>query len=345
MKRNLIALAIAGAIAAPLTAAADTTLYGKLHLSTDFYGGDNAANNNYALSSNSSRIGIRGSEAINANLNVIYQWETTMGWGDGSGGDGGFGGQRNTFAGFSGDWGRVLVGRMDTPFKGVRSTYGFFGDQVGDARTILDAQREDGTRMDRRASNSIAYSTPDLAGFSATLQYSADTSGGTDNDQDLFSARADYKVAGFSITAAYDQNNRNGDDQSAWRLGAGYSFGDFEVAALYQDAEIGFDGDDQTAWGFGGAYSIGDGTFKAQYYTADSISNRPATGADMWAVGYDYSLSRQTKLYAAFQYVSNDSGTDTYNVGGGGHGKSPAQRDNAFGDDYSVVSFGVEHSF
>ncbi|HHQ69140.1 MAG TPA: porin, partial [Halothiobacillaceae bacterium] len=72
MKKNIIAMAVAAAVAAPAAAIADTTLYGKIHVSTDFYGSDNESSNNYAISSNSSRIGIRGTEDIANNLALVY---------------------------------------------------------------------------------------------------------------------------------------------------------------------------------------------------------------------------------------------------------------------------------
>ena len=80
MKKNIIAMAVAAAVAAPAVAMADTTLYGKIHASYDFFGGDTEDNKDYSLASNSSRLGVKGKEAISDNLSLIYQWETQVDW-------------------------------------------------------------------------------------------------------------------------------------------------------------------------------------------------------------------------------------------------------------------------
>ena len=344
MKKNIIAMAVAAAVAAPAAAIADTTLYGKISVSTDFYGGDNAKSNNYTISSNSSRIGIRGTEDIANNLALVYQWEAEMGWGDDSSANGGFGGQRNTFIGFTGDWGTAIAGRHDTPFKLISRKYDLFGDTIGDSRSILRGRNFDAD-WEKRTPNTIAYITPNMSGFQAKAAYVSDWSGGTDNDQDAWSLSAGYGIAGFSIDAAYEQVNVGSDDLEAWRLGAGYEFDGFKVVALYQDTEMDFNGNSREAWGLGGSYTFGNNTVKAQWYTADSIDNTSSTGADMWAIGYDYKLSKQTSVYAMFAHMSNESNVCSYTLGGGtGHGKS-APIDGTTGADISSVSFGVSHSF
>ena len=78
MKKNIIAIAVAAAMVAPAAAMADTTLYGKFHVSYDFLSGDNASNTQGGFSSNSSRIGIKGKEKINDSLSIIYQYETSI---------------------------------------------------------------------------------------------------------------------------------------------------------------------------------------------------------------------------------------------------------------------------
>jgi len=363
MKKNIIAMAVAAAVAAPAAAIADTTLYGKIHVSYDFWGGDTVDSADYSLSSNSSRIGIKGKEAISDDLSLIYKWENELEWG---GGDGGLKSSdtRNTYVGFTGGWGTVYAGAHDTPFKGVRGKYDLFGDTIGDARSILRGRSVEstGNNWDQRYNNTVAYITPDLSGFEATLAYISDTGNDLDNDGDAISANASYEIGGFGIIAGYEQHNRGEvagqeDSQSAYRVAAQYKMGGFKVMGLYQGVEnvnfltesqaetLGEYGGDMDMWGLGGAYSFGKSTVKAHYFTASDVDSVSDSGADLWAVGYDYKLSKQTKVYAAYASMSNERGIGSYAVGyKTGHGES-APSDGTLGNDSNAFSVGVVHKF
>ncbi|MGM0516521.1 MAG: porin [Pseudomonadota bacterium] len=393
MKKHLIAMAVASAVVVPTAASADTILYGKIHASYDFWGGDNgdanddgradtgfsnnepvpssAGDENYSLSSNSSRIGIKGKEDISESLSLIYQWETTVDWGGNGAGIGDS--PRNTYIGFTGDWGTAIAGRHDTPFKKVGRKYDLFGDTVADARAITrmknELLREDGATWasaqvgddwDRRTNNTVAYVTPDFAGFTASLAYVSDWDNDLNNEKDAYSLSAGYEIGGFMIDAAYEVHNTAGstdpditDDSSAYRVGAGYGMGGFKVVGLYQSiSDLGMmSGADVDMYGLGGAYSFGDSTFKAQYYERDDIDGYADTDASMWAVGYDYKLSRQTSVYAV--YASMGAGDNVAStLVNGGHGEAPTfERTDAdgngtvFGVDSSAFSVGVVHKF
>ncbi len=353
MKKNIIAMAVAAAVAAPAAAMADTTLYGKIHTSYDFWGGDTADGNDYSLSSNNSRIGIKGKEEISDQLSLIYQWENGVDWG---GKDGGLQSEtRNTFIGFTGGWGTAIAGKHDTPFKMVGRKYELFHDTVADARGITRLSNY-GDDWDRRTDNTVAYMTPNLAGFSATLAYVSDHDNSLDNDNDAYSISAGYALAGFTIDAAYEKHNIRDmgapgmtSDSDAWRVGAGYSFGGFKVVGLYQKTnDIGFvSGMDTDIWGVGGAYSFGNSTVKAQYYYQDDFDGTSDTDVDMWAVGYDYKLSKQTSVYAV--YASMDASANSVSTlipqsGGGYHGDNPSYK-YAAGNDSNAFSLGLIHKF
>ncbi len=351
MKKHIIALAVAAAVAAPAAAMADTTLYGKIHASYDFWGGDNGTNQDYSLSSNSSRIGIKGSEKISDALSVVYQYETTVDWGGkASGGTGGLGGERNTFIGFTGGWGTAIAGRHDTPMKMVGRKYDLFGDTVGDSRNLISGP--DGM-WDLRTGNTVAYVTPNLAGFHAALAYVSDWGTGAatlNNKFNAYSVSAGYSIAGFMIDGAYEKHQTAAvaapfvDNQDAYRIGAGYKIAGFKIVGLYQKIKnvALIDGADVSTYGVGGSYTFGASTVKAQYYKADNVDNTTNTGSKLWAVGYDYKISKQTSAYAMYAKNSNDgTGAGLYAIGYGGHGERPTFT----GPDSSAFSVGLIHKF
>ncbi|MFI9654438.1 porin [Guyparkeria sp. GHLCS8-2] len=365
MKKNIIALAVAAAVAAPASAIADTTLYGKIHASYDFWGGDVAENADYSLASNSSRIGIKGKEAVSDNLSLIYQWETQVDWG--GSGEGIGENPRNTFVGFNGNWGTAIFGRHDTPFKDVRGKYDLFGDTIGDARSILRGRSVGGSdnNWDQRYNNTVAYITPDVGGFQATVAYVSDTEADINNNSDAISANASYEMGGFGIIAGYEQHNRSAvageeDSQNAYRVAAQYKMGGFKVMGLYQGVEnvnymtesqanaqgANVYGGEMDMWGAGAAYSFGKSTVKAHYFTASEVDSVADSGANLWAIGYDYKLSKQTKVYVAYAAMSNESAIGSYAVGyKTGHGESAAVDTADLGNDNNAFSVGVVHKF
>lgn len=361
MKKHIIALAVAAAVAAPAAAMADTTLYGKLNMSYDFWTGDKASNHTHALSSNASRLGIKGSEKISDNLSVIYQYETYVqvaGNSKDSAQKSLFGTQRNSFIGLTGGWGTFLAGKHDTPMKMVGRKYDLFGDTLGDSRNVIrDKNYGD---WDRRTPNTVAYVTPNLAGFHAALAYVSDwkTENPQNNNNKAYSLSAGYSIAGFMLDAAYEKHQIAGsttatDNQDAYRIGAGYTIAGFKIVGLYQKEKdlLGtggpISGMDRSVYGVGGAYSFGASTVKAQYYKADNRDTTTGTGGKIWAVGYDYKLSKQTKVYAVYAQAKNESNTSDYVVDHQDYGSATFAPDTTKGNGFKSGGFsvGIIHKF
>ena len=114
MNKKLLAIAIAGVLAAPLAQAqtANVVLYGRINIDMEVIINQkqDAApfnkQNIYRVSSNSSRFGMRGTESLGGGLNAIFQIESSI-VADNSGGT--LAG-RETFAGLQGGWGTVKLG-------------------------------------------------------------------------------------------------------------------------------------------------------------------------------------------------------------------------------------------
>jgi predicted porin len=356
MQKKLIALAIASAMAAPGAALADVTIYGKMDVSYNFLDHDQAAgsafdSDNQSINSNSSRLGFKGSEDLGGGLKANFQIESAITV------DGGGGGlnQRNTWAGLSGDWGEVRLGRHDTPFKiAGRKTDFYESEQLGENRTVFN-NRVAGPGYDVRAGETIAYLTPKFSGFQAVAAYVPEEGV---NDGDAFSIAGFYGNGPLFLTLAYemfDNGNFGGgaaDEQTAWRLGGKYSFGDFTVSGLYQDGsdEGGVSGLDHDAWWLGGQYSFGNNDLSLTYGEKDyddvaGITND--TSWDVWTLGLDHNFSKRTKIYARYASLDNDSGAAmTLDSNGFDNGDGNSDRGvMRAGGDSSGFSFGMRHKF
>lgn len=372
--KKLIAAAVAAAVIAPASVlAAGPTLYGKIHMSIDYLdnngsGSDNTEYNDWSLQSNSSRIGVKGSEDLGNGMKVGYLIE----WGVSMDGDASDLNTRNRAVTLSGDWGTALAGKWDTPYKTVGRKIDLFGDRIGDLRSLNGDH-------DIRAKNVAAYVTPNMNGFSATVAYVFDLGlgdiGGTeysdDNaDNNAWSFNAIYNNGPILVALGYIEANEDGqadpdaDGQSSWRLGGAYSFGDFKILASYTDSEsLGFVKDnDVNIWTLGGSYKMGNNTIKLQYADRDKSdlkvcgggTDKCDDGADMWVIGLDHEMSKRTTVYAAYASVSNDDdarydpwgGRSADRVGNSvqsnGHGGSA---DAIFSEDADAFSVGIIHKF
>ncbi len=201
MQKKLIALAIAGAIAAPAAMAADgVTIYGQLDVSydsirtdADTANGDTVKGTLSRVSSNASRIGFKGKEDLGNGTYANWQIEQQVDLDAG----GNTWATRNTFVGLGGGFGEVRLGKMDTPHKMSTGALDPFADTMGDYNTIIGngglgsltpyttnlttgAVTLGTTRVytgssdwERRANNTIAYISPNMSGLTAAVAYVA----------------------------------------------------------------------------------------------------------------------------------------------------------------------------
>jgi predicted porin len=343
MKKNLIALAVAAAVAAPMAASADATIYGRMHL--DFASVSNGDESTMAVTNNASRIGFKGSEDLGGNLKAFWQIESSLG-NDSSAYSGGTLASRNTFAGISGGFGAALLGRHDTPYKIIGRKVDLFGDQYGDTRALTNLFGQDA-----RANNVLAYSTPNLGGFKALLAYVAPNA--VDND----ATPEDEGGASYSINAtwsndmlwfggAYQDMAYTGDFDdgvSAWRLAGSVKLAGFKIVGGYTDQTgktVGAGDDGLTTYGLGASYTFGGKyVVKGQYYMGTySPDGGDDIDADTGSIGFDYKMSKKTTVGAYYSMINNsdDAEVDLWKspLATAGLGEDPA----AFGV-YTKINF------
>ncbi|MGO1400189.1 MAG: porin, partial [Moraxellaceae bacterium] len=201
MKKLLLATAVAALSVSAANAA--PTVYGKAFLTLDAVqadidgpGGKIDADERSQLNSNSSRIGFKGSEALTANTDVVYQLE----YGVDVDADTDQFYSRDTFIGLANDqYGTMIAGRLTTVDDYVNyanvATGGVLG---GDAiLSSFDAPR---------ANNSFAYMTPVNNGMQFMAMYAMDENSGTDSfGRDGFGLAGKYEMGAMNVGASYIQ--------------------------------------------------------------------------------------------------------------------------------------------
>jgi len=269
MKKSLIALAVAGALAAPMAAQADATLYGSLRIKLV----DNDATN-LDVQDNSSRIGIRGSSDLFSGAKAIFQFEQAV-----STETGAFSGGRLANLGLTGDFGTALFGRIWTPY------YNWTGAQtdVSDSSVSASSVYQIGLH---RASNIIAYVTPNMNGIQAAVAVAADADA-NDENVDVSHVAANYNANGLNVGVSYLDIEGSGEEVVS--AGAGYTMGDLYVAARYENRDLA----DQTAWELAATYDIGNTKLVAGYID-DEISSD-----DQWVIEVQQKLGAQARVFAS----------------------------------------------
>ena len=86
MNRKLLALAVTAALAAPMAAQAAPTVYGQLNLSIDMVDAESLGVDAWEVNSNSSRLGVKGEEALGNGYSAVYKAEWGVS-GDGNAAD------------------------------------------------------------------------------------------------------------------------------------------------------------------------------------------------------------------------------------------------------------------
>ncbi|WP_100169850.1 porin [Marinobacterium stanieri] len=300
MKKSLIALAVAGAMTAPMIAQADATLYGSLRVKmvdTDLQEMD--------IADNSSRIGIKGSSDLFSGAKAIYQFEQFINTEAGA-----WGGGRLAYIGATGDFGTVQIGRMWTPYAlwTVFTTDIVDNGTSGDSGYIIGAHRTPET---------LAYISPNMGGFQfAGAVLTSDSDDTSDSEVaenagvDVAHVAAKFEAAGFMGAVSYLDYDEDAvkfggnvyNDVAS--LGLSYTLGDLYLGARYEDRDL-VSADDQDAWELAGSYTMGHTTLLANYIDDDIRDDA------MWSLEAQQKLGKQARVFASWvDYGDNNDGVE-----------------------------------
>ncbi|MDO8989461.1 MAG: porin [Sideroxyarcus sp.] len=371
MQKKIIALAIASVLSAPAFAdTANINFYGIADVSYDMVDTGTATNgtegaSKRVVSSNVSRFGFKGSEALGDGLTAVWQIEQQINIDDSSNScaavaagaavpecksNNGIFATRNTFAGLKGDFGTVLLGRHDTPYKISTRKLDVFGDHIADNRSLMG---QGGQGFELRPTDVLAYISPAFAGVTAAIATVNLTESNTLDSQKSNSALSIavmYDAAPFYGSVAHEQHKldtvADGADESATRVGFGYTEEMFSVGVAYekitdnQGVAQASKFDHNTVY-VSGKLNLGSGAVKLAYTKLGEVASVADTGASQVSVGYDYSLSKRSTVYAMYTKLSNDQAAKyklSQNSGASstlaGTGASP-----------SAISMGLKHVF
>ncbi|MEE8059315.1 MAG: porin [Pseudomonadales bacterium] len=300
--------------AATYAAFTGPTIYGLADLSVDYI--DNGKTNEVAVSSNSSRFGVKGDMDLDDQLKAFFQFEWHVGAAETS--DKNLD-QRNQFVGLKGGFGSLKIGRINSPVKKLgRSVDLFYSRQLGENRSIVAA-----SGFDARYNNGIYYTANTFNNLQWILAYYADPSDKDridDNDNDVISSTLTYRADNLYLGAGYEIISRTMDDTKGLRLVGSYKMSAYRLVAFYEQAKDvgGTSGADRNMAGIGWSYTRNKSVFKLTYYAADDLDTTSGSGGSLISAGMDYHYNKNATLYVTVGSVSNDDNA-SFSIVGKGH--------------------------
>jgi len=277
MKKNMIALAVAAAFAAPVAMADAPTVYGKLNLNINATEGKDAS-----VNSTASRLGIKGSEDLGNGLKTVYKVEFALNDVADTSGKPALT-ARNQYLGLAGGFGTVLMGRHDTPLK-MSQPSDLFNDGAADLSKLTNGV----TSGEDRKTDVLAYVSPTFSGVKLIAATVMDAKKGSSDAASVALTYGSTKK-GLYLAAANTSNT----DYSVTRLSAQYKTGGLIVNAMNNTA----DGSDTTEGNFThiqAAYKMGKFMPKVKYAITDK---KGADAENAYSVGLNYSLGKKTTAY------------------------------------------------
>ena len=308
----VLAALLAGLAATSAQAQSSVTAYGRLNLTVERQK-DASDKTKTVLQNNSSRIGFKGTEDLGGGLKAGFQIE--------------HGFAADTGVAAATFWGRQSEVNLGGAFGTLR--LGNFTSEAyyATADYISNHNHDTGTSSDAfyayigRNANKIAYRLPSLGPVTVegAVSLHEQTSGGN-NTYDI---AANYQAGPLHLGAGYEKNDKA--NQFAVRVF--YELGDFGLGAYVQRDENGFGANygKRTNIRLSGMYTLGLSEFHLNFGRAgdyDKLAgDQKATQATF---GYNYKLSKRTKVYGFYTKV-DDKGT-------------------IYGD-FSSLAVGIRHNF
>ena len=344
MKKSFIATAVAAGLLASGAAHAEPQVYGILHLSIDAYSDDHLSGAGAVLKtsdlnmhSNTSAVGIKGSEDLGNGLKAIYKVEFQVFPDETSSTIS----SRDQWIGLKGGWGKLSFGTMSSNYKQMGGKVDPLYRTEAEGRGILNMQSGlhggSGT-SGGRMTNTVNYTSPKMGGFSVVLNTTLSGAGANNSNLDeSIGAGIRWSNKAFLVYADYFDPQAagvTGNDESVAKIGGKWSGKAFQVSAQYEMTE------DQ----LGGDYIFANGLWNINKNNAVTVSyGQQDKISSAYALAYVHVLGKQTNVYAGYGSVESDScdaATNTCSYSGTGF-----YSDGTAADKGSVFTFGMRKSF
>ncbi|WP_425334689.1 porin [Paucibacter sediminis] len=312
MKKIALVAALA-AIAAPAFAQSSVTLYGRVNTTVESQKVDNQGRK-VVVANNSSRIGFKGVEDLGGGLKASFDLEHGFNSDNGA-----------ATGGTAAFWGREASVQIAGAFGAVRLGRWTPGSYYATADYVSMHNHDTGSSSDALyggpfpTANKVGYFYS-AGGFSTELAVAAGE--GAPGVKRAFDGSVNYDQGPLHLGAGYTKQ----DKQSQYAARALYELGAITLGGYVQretnDAAV---KKSRNIWRLAGMYTLGASEFHANFGGTQAGANQ-ANKANQWTLGYNYNLSKRTKVYG--YYTAIDTKNTLNNAG-----------------DFSSFAAGIRHNF
>jgi predicted porin len=340
----LAVLAVCGTSAA--LAQSSVTIYGRVNttIESQKYSDSKTVN---GMFNNASRIGFKGEEDLGNGLKAGFVLESGFNSDDGAGTSksGGLTFGRQSEVNLSGNFGMVRLGNFFPESYYASADYvSLHNHDTGssaDALYIDPVWLGTGTASQERngglgTGNKLAYRTPSFGGFTVDASVSFhERSTKTAADKYGYDLAANYTQGPLALGAGYSQkSNGQGSDKQGSVRGL-YTFGQVTLGAYYQRNSETLLGN-RNNFRVSGMYTLGASEFHVNVGHANAWSRLDNSAATQWTLGYNYNLSKRTKVYTYYTKINNKANA-SYGYAAGVN--------NPTGQDFRSFAVGIRHNF
>ncbi len=381
MQKKLIAVMVAGALAAPLANAdsANVNISGFFASGIEQYkisqGSAATAvaggyHNETRVSDQSSRFILSGTEDLGGGLKAWFNVETRFATDQGTGGNSGTGlAAGNTGVGLQGGFGKLTIGRWDLHYNEFGAIEGYRANSNQDNMGAGPIAQITGTTLRSiarvsRTDNLMMWDSPNWAGVTARAAYSQNANGaegsgrGADGSKDgAYNLALRWAQGPVNIGASLWNWKAEGttaiNDEKSLRAWAGFTFPfGLKVGLGYDNSQLRVinEGDSftkRTAWLLPVSYSFGNEAIYITYAKIGKLSGPNAgattddTAAKAYVLGWDHAMSKRTAVGAYYTVVDNDKNAKYAGFNLGLSGATAP----ANGEKASQIYVGIKHTF
>jgi hypothetical protein len=297
-------------------AVAETTVYGKAHISVASLEDNNGSST--AITSHSSRFGVQGKFNQEGGAEVFYklEWQVDMADVSKDSHDSNTNKtknhfkSRNQYIGIRDSWGELRLGRYDSPYKRAgKKSIEFFSDTYVDYNNIVNKGQ------DVRANNSILYATQVGPGKISLMYMAGDDTTAGGNAGDMRSFAYDLHMGAFVVALATQTINRTlTNNETGNKLVLGYTINKaIKIGVLFETVKDDLALNDKNNL-LSFKYRVGKDEVKFVYGAKDmGLVNR----ATMAAIAYDYKINKLATAYALLANATYDGLKDNAKLAGG----------------------------
>ena len=344
-KKTLAALAVTALLSGTAMAETSFTIYGRANVSVEQQ--KVGSQSDSVMVDNASRLGFRANRDLSDGMSVGTVLEAGTNLTSGSTKNKLF--AREASVALNGAFGQVKLGRMPASVA-YFATADYVSNHNHDTGTSSDALYD--FLATGSLSNAVGYASPKLGALKLEAQYGLKKSTGAGtNDSAVVNpvaAAASYDAGALQLGLGYE--SAQNPVLAASNPTTTSTASQVTARAFYTMGPLGFGGYVQkssgtnfarNAYRLSAMYTLGQNEFHVNVGAAGNRAGAANTGASQYTLGYNYNLDKQTKVYALYTKINQDSATNAYQANSSGF----VSGSTANGLSLNSVGAGVRYNF